>query len=303
MGYQSITSGGEEPLIWAMYRLGQLSLPLFGFWFGPVSTGSDTGELILGGYDTTKYTGCFTYATVAVKGFWEFVADSIGVTVGSTTTTIASAINAILDTGTTAAILGPAIYVNAINSILGATWNSTFGWYTVNCQTKPLSAFPNITIIISGVPFTLTPLMYIQIAGGPSNYICYSVISTISQNDANSNPIWILGDFFLRRFYSVFDMQNNRIGLALSTSYSTIQTPPSTLFQSTTTLFPPSSTTTNTVTTTVALPAQCFNYTTINDTTRLTTAGANGVCDSTVFSSTSTNVPTFVRFVSPGGTR
>jgi hypothetical protein len=81
--------------------------------------------------------------------------------------------------------------------------------------------------------------MYIQITGGPSNYTCYSVISSTSQNDANSNPIWILGDFFMRRFYSVFDMQNNRIGLALSTSYSVVQTPPSILFQSTTTLFPP----------------------------------------------------------------
>ncbi len=80
------------------------------------------------------------------------------------------------------------------------------------------------------MPFTLTPLMYIQIIGDPSNYICYSVISSINANDANSNPIWVLGDFFMRRFYSVFDMQNNRIGLALSTSYSVVQTPPSTLF-------------------------------------------------------------------------
>jgi len=88
--------------------------------------------------------------------------------------------------------------------------------------------------------------MYIQIFGSPSNYTCYSVISSINANDANSNPIWILGDFFMRRFYSVFDMQNNRIGLALSTSYSVVQTPPSTLFQSTTALFPPTTMTTTT---------------------------------------------------------
>ncbi|CAF5222958.1 unnamed protein product, partial [Rotaria magnacalcarata] len=40
------------------------------------STGYDTGELILGGYDTSKYTGNFTYAPVSVEGYWEFVADS-----------------------------------------------------------------------------------------------------------------------------------------------------------------------------------------------------------------------------------
>jgi hypothetical protein len=63
-----------------------------------------------------------------VKGYWEFTADSVSLSVGSTTTTIATSINAILDTGTTAAILAPSTYVNAINSILQATYDSTLGW-------------------------------------------------------------------------------------------------------------------------------------------------------------------------------
>jgi len=92
-----------------------------------VSTGSDTGELILGGYDTTKYTGCFAYATVTVPRFWEFVADSVVLKIGSTTTTIATSINAILDTGTTVALVGPTAYVNQIYTILGATYDPTSG--------------------------------------------------------------------------------------------------------------------------------------------------------------------------------
>ncbi|CAF3956438.1 unnamed protein product, partial [Adineta steineri] len=95
MGYQKLAQGGEVPVIWSMYMTGALSLPIFCFWFGPVSTGSDTGELILGGYDATKYTGSFTYAPVSVKGYWEFAADSVSLTIGSTTTTIATSINAI----------------------------------------------------------------------------------------------------------------------------------------------------------------------------------------------------------------
>ncbi len=101
-------------------------LKLF-FCFNRVSSGSDTGELILGGYDTTKYTGSFTYAPVSVQGYWEFVANSVGLTVGSTTTVIATSINAILDTGTTVAITAPATYANTINTILGATYDSTTG--------------------------------------------------------------------------------------------------------------------------------------------------------------------------------
>ncbi|CAF1535585.1 unnamed protein product [Adineta ricciae] len=253
MGYQNIATGGEEPPIWAMYRLGQLTLPLFGFWFGPISTGSDTGELILGGYDTTKYTGSFTYAPVSVQGYWEFIADNIKLSIGSTTNTIATSIRAILDTGTTSAMAIPSAYLNTINALIGATYDSKTKWSIVDCQNKSLSDFPNITVTISGTPFTLTPLMYIDITGGPYTYKCYSMISPLDVNDRHSNPIWILGDYFLRRFYSVYDMQQNRVGLALSTSYSIVQAVPKGLFPMTTTVSPsptatvsPSSTTTNT---------------------------------------------------------
>ncbi len=75
--------------------------------------------------------------------------------------------------------------------------------------------------------------MYIRITGDPSQYQCYSMISPADQTDSNGQPFWILGDYFMRRFYNVFDMQNNRIGLALSTSYSILQSVPSTLFPST----------------------------------------------------------------------
>ncbi|CAF1168577.1 unnamed protein product [Rotaria magnacalcarata] len=142
--------------------------------------------------------------------------------------------------------------------------------------------------------------MYIQIIGDPFSYTCYSVISTLKANDANSNPIWILGDFFMRHFYNVFDMQNNRIGLALSTSYSVVQTVPDSLFPSTGSISFP---TPVTVAITETLPPQCYNYTTISDATRLTTAPAGGSCDSTLFNDVNSEFPTYVRFISPGGTR
>ena len=35
MGYQKLTQGGETPVIWSMFLAGELSLPIFCFWFGP----------------------------------------------------------------------------------------------------------------------------------------------------------------------------------------------------------------------------------------------------------------------------
>jgi hypothetical protein len=35
MGYEKIATGGENPVVWSMYLAGELSLPIFGFWFGP----------------------------------------------------------------------------------------------------------------------------------------------------------------------------------------------------------------------------------------------------------------------------
>jgi hypothetical protein len=60
----------------------------------------------------------------------------------------------------------------------------------------------------------------------------------------------------------------------------------------------------NLVTTTSTLPPQCFHYTTINDSTRLTTAPNGTGCDSSsVFNNINAGSPTYVRFVSPGGTQ
>ncbi|CAF3969721.1 unnamed protein product, partial [Adineta steineri] len=60
-----------------------------------------------------------------------------------------------------------------------------------------------------------------------------------------------------------------------------------------------STTSITTTTTSVALPAQCFSYTSITDATRLATyAGSGSVCDQSTFSTT----PVWVRFSGAGGT-
>lgn len=47
-----------------------------------------------------------------------------------------------------------------------------------------------------------------------SNSNCLSGIRTSHKEYRDGYPYWILGDVFLRQFYSVFDQGNARVGFA-----------------------------------------------------------------------------------------
>ncbi len=105
----------------------------------------------------------------------------------------------------------------------------------MDCITRSLSSFPNVTFKISGQAFTLTPLQYILILNDENNdYVCYTIFVPLNINDSNGNLFWILGDYFLYRFYAVFDLINRQVGLATSISYNWTQPVDPTLFNTTT---------------------------------------------------------------------
>jgi hypothetical protein len=72
-----------------------------------------------------------------------------------------------------------------------------------------------VTFTIGGQSFTLSVLQYIIILNDGQNYMCYSVFGVSPVNN-----IWILGDYFLSRFYSIYDIGRNKVGFATSVSYN-----------------------------------------------------------------------------------
>lgn len=46
--------------------------------------------------------------------------------------------------------------------------------------------------------------------------ICMVGLESISLTSESGQPLWILGDVFLRSYYAIFDMGNNKVGLATS---------------------------------------------------------------------------------------
>ena len=96
---------------------------------------------------------------------------------------------------------------------------------------RTLSSFPDVTFKINGQPFILTPLQYMVILKfGRKNYACYSIFVPVNINDSRGELFWILGNYFLFRFYSVFDLENNRVGFARSIAYNWTQRYDSVLF-------------------------------------------------------------------------
>ncbi|CAF2033938.1 unnamed protein product [Rotaria magnacalcarata] len=233
LAFPSLTKDGEKSFFYNMWSQGLIPQAIFSFYLNPDTNATSGGELIFGGADPSKYTGSITYISVSIEGYWEFPMTSVSV--GSTS--ISSSTYAIADRGT-ALIVGPTAQVESLSGALDGTYDSNSQLYTVDCHTRSLSSFPNVTFTIGDTVFILTPLQYLWITGDQSTgCICYSVFSPSDSSDSNGNLFWILGDYFLYRYYSVFDILNNRVDFATSISYDWMPTVDSSLF-------PTSSTTT-----------------------------------------------------------
>jgi len=204
LGYDTISVAGVVPPFYNMINEGLLNEPVFSFWLGRAADGGITGgELIFGGVDESLFEGLMKYAPVIRKGYWEVKLNSFKVGDEAMEFTGRAAI----DTGTSL-IACPSVVSDAINAKIGAT-KGFRGIYTVDCLL--VSSMPDITFQFGEHEFSLSSNDYIlQTQGG-----CISSFMGIDI-PAPAGPIWIIGDAFLRAYYTVYDLGNDRVGFAKS---------------------------------------------------------------------------------------
>ena len=176
-----------------------LPAKLFGFSLQRASDGTNDGEINFGSPDTTKYTGRLSFTdTVSDQVQWEIpIEDAIvnGVPCKLTGNT------AIIDTGTSYMLLPPddakVLHAQIPNS------QSAGASYHIPCSTTV-----SIEVVFSKVAYSISPKDYIgaPIQGGN---LCQSQIIGYLTGGPDQ---WLLGDTFMKNVYTVFDMDNARIG-------------------------------------------------------------------------------------------
>ncbi|KDN51374.1 putative PEP4-aspartyl protease [Tilletiaria anomala UBC 951] len=200
LAYDTISVNGIVPPFYQMINQKLIDQPQFAFYLG--SSDSDGGEAVFGGVDESHYTGKITYAPVRRKGYWEVSLDKVSF--GDEDMELDNA-GAAIDTGTSLIAL-PTDVAEILNKEIGATksWN---GQYTIDCE--KVKSLPNLTFTFDGKQYPLGPEDYILNVQG-------SCLSSFMGLDMPSNlgTLWIVGDVFLRKYYTVYDLGKNAVGFA-----------------------------------------------------------------------------------------
>ncbi|EMR08786.1 hypothetical protein PNEG_02956 [Pneumocystis murina B123] len=202
LAYSSISVNNVVPPFYNMINQKLIPEPIFSFWLGTIEKDIEGGECVFGGIDPNHFDGNITYIPIRRKAYWEVNLDAFFF--GKDMIELSNT-GIILDTGTSLIVM-PSDVSELLNNAIGATKLWT-GEYIIDCNKT--STLPDIVFRLDGHDFSLSSHDYILKVQG----MCLSTFIGMDIPPP-AGPLWIVGDVFLRRYYSIYDLGKNRIGLS-----------------------------------------------------------------------------------------
>ncbi|KAJ1065710.1 hypothetical protein K5549_007705 [Capra hircus] len=201
LNYPNNSILGAIPIFDNLKKQGAISEPIFAFYLSKSTVNGSV--LMLGGVDKAYYKGQLNWIPLSRVGDWRINIDHIsmkGKLIGCS-----GGCEALVDTGTSL-INGPTRLVTNIQRLIGTT--PLGPKHYVSCSS--INILPSIIFTINGINYTLPAQAYIlkDAQGG-----CFSTFKGGTEIFKHRET-WVLGDIFLRLYFSVYDRGNNRIGLA-----------------------------------------------------------------------------------------
>ncbi|XP_066559245.1 pepsin A-like [Amia ocellicauda] len=189
LAFPSIASSGATPVFDNMMNQGLVSQDLFSIYLS--GNGQAGSVLTLGGIDPSYYSGQINWIPLSSETYWQISMDKV--TINGNLVACSGGCQAIVDSGTSL-VVGPNSDISNINAWVGGA--------QVNCNN--IGNMPSVVFTINGIDFPL-----------PSSAYVFQRSSGCSTGFGNGgSQLWILGDVFIREYYSVFDRSNNMVGLA-----------------------------------------------------------------------------------------
>ena len=169
-----------------------------------------------------------TFLPVVTRKFWSVALDGITTSAPGAAPANISATTAILDTGTTALIMSHDDAA-AVHAGIPGVELTRGGYYNVTAGCGAVDSLPDLVFVLGGVPFALPPRLWVQqipaTGGEDPALMC---VSAIIPGPTNKERGVVLGDAFLRAWYSVYEVDGPpgaetraRVGLARSAAVPT----------------------------------------------------------------------------------
>ncbi|KAJ7034475.1 acid protease [Mycena alexandri] len=200
MGLLPISGLQQDPFVMNAKSEGAFGVGQFSFYLA--NTGS---ELYIGGTDSKKYTGAIEFNSInTTTGFWE--PTNAQAKVGSTT--VLTGLQTIVDSGTTLMYCPPAVVQQIYAKVPGAkVFDAEEGYYSYPCASPPQISFnyggKDWTISAANLNLGLTKA---------KSKDCVAALAGVDIGFGAQTCI--LGDAFMKNFYSVFDLDQKAVGFA-----------------------------------------------------------------------------------------